>query len=61
MENELLREFKMQDLSGKWVILKNNEIIEQNESGEEILKIAQKYNPDEIIITLIPSSSYYYF
>ena len=51
----------MHEMSGKWVILKNNEIIEQNESGEEILKMAQKYNPDEITIAMIPSSSYCYF
>ena len=38
-----------EDLVGKWVIVKNDEIVEQDESLEKIYLLAKNYNSDEII------------
>ncbi|GAH70348.1 unnamed protein product, partial [marine sediment metagenome] len=34
----------MEDLSGEWVILKNDEIIERNKDIRVILEVSKKYD-----------------
>ncbi|MHA1610897.1 MAG: DUF5678 domain-containing protein, partial [Promethearchaeota archaeon] len=46
---------------GKWVLLKDDQIIESDDSPRELHKKAQKYNKDEVIISKIPSSEYCFY
>jgi len=51
----------MEEMTGEWVILKNDTIIERNIDMKVILKLTEKYNKDEIVISRIPSSLYCFY
>jgi len=51
----------MEDLSGEWVILKNDEIVERNKAIRVILEVSKKYNDEEISISKIPSATYCFY
>ena len=47
----------MEELTGEWVILKEDEIIERNIDIKVILELAKKYKGQDITISKIPSTS----
>ena len=51
----------MEDLSGDWVILKNDEIVERNKDIRIILEKAKNYDDKEITISKIPSAMYSFY
>lgn len=51
----------MEENIGDWVILKDDEIIESAIDIKDILKLAEKYNRDEITISKNPSSLYCFY
>jgi hypothetical protein len=51
----------MSEMSGKWVILKNDEIIAEDLDAKKILTLAEKYNEKDILITKIPSAKYCFY
>jgi hypothetical protein len=51
----------MEEYSGEWVILKNDEIIEHNKDMKIILELSEKYKEKEITISKIPSSTYCFY
>ncbi len=50
-----------EDLVGKWVIVKNDEIIEQDESLEKIYSLAKKYDPNDIIVSKYQKVGCYFY
>ena len=52
---------KMNEKAGKWVILKGDEIIEQDDSLEKIYSLAKKYNSEDITVSQIHNSEYYFY
>jgi len=52
------RGIMMEELTGEWVILKDDEIIERNIDIKVILELAKKYEDKDITISKIPSTSY---
>ena len=51
----------MEELTGEWVILKDDEIIERNIDIKVILELAKEYEDKDIIISKIPSTSYCFY
>ena len=51
----------MEELTGEWVILKDDDIIERNIDLKVILELAKKYEGQDIIISKIPSTSYCFY
>ncbi|MFW9990000.1 MAG: DUF5678 domain-containing protein [Candidatus Odinarchaeota archaeon] len=51
----------MEELTGEWVILKDDEIIERNADIKVILELAKKYEKEDITISKIPSTSYCFY
>lgn len=51
----------MEELTGEWVILKDDEIIERNIDIKVILELAKKYEDRDITISKIPSTSYCFY
>ncbi len=51
----------MEELTGEWVILKEDEIIERNIDIKVILGLAKKYEGQDITISKIPSTSYCFY
>ena len=48
-------------MSGDWVILKNDEIIEQNKDIRVLLELGEKkYKDEEIVISKIPYAYSFY-
>ena len=50
-----------EEFSGEWVILKDDKIIERNKDMGVILKLAEKYDDEKIIISKIPSATYCFY
>ncbi len=46
---------------GEWVIMKNNKIVEHNNDMGKILKLANKYKVEDIIISKEPSAKYCFY
>ena len=51
----------MEELSGEWVILKDDEIIEHDKDIRVILKLSKNYEEEEITISKIPSATYSFY
>ena len=51
----------MEELTGEWVILKDDDIIERNVDIKVILELAKKYEGQDIIISKIPSAYYCFY
>jgi hypothetical protein len=51
----------MEELSGEWVILKDDKIIEHNKDIKAILELSKKYEDKEITISKIPSAKYCFY
>lgn len=51
----------MEELSGEWVILKDDNIIEHNKDIKAILELSKKYYDKEITISKIPSAKYCFY
>ncbi len=51
----------MEELTGEWVILKEDEIIERNIDIKVILELAKKYEGQDISISKIPSTNYCFY
>jgi len=51
----------MEELSGEWVILKDDKIIERNKDIKVIMELSKKYNDEEITISKIPSATYCFY
>jgi len=49
------------ELSGEWVIMKDDEIIERLLEMKVILELAKKYEDQDIIISKIPSATYCFY
>jgi len=50
-----------EELSGEWVIMKNDEIIERHLEMKVILELAKKYEGQDIVISKIPSATYCFY
>jgi hypothetical protein len=50
-----------EELSGEWVIMKDDEIIERHLEMKVILELAKKYEDQDIIISKIPSATYCFY
>ena len=50
-----------EELSGEWVIMKNDEIIERNLEMKVILELAKKYEDQDIVISKIPSATHCFY
>ena len=50
-----------EELSGEWVIMKNDEIIERHLEMKVILELAKKYEGQDIVISKIPSAPYCFY
>jgi len=50
-----------EELSGEWVIMKNDEIIERHLEMKVILELAKKYEDQDIVISKIPSATYCFY
>jgi len=48
-------------MSGEWVILKDDSIIESNKDLKIILEHAKKYDDKEITISKIPSATFSFY
>jgi hypothetical protein len=51
----------MEELTGEWVIMKEDEIIERNIDIKIILELSKKYEGEDITISKIPSTSYCFY
>jgi len=51
----------MEELSGEWVILKDDEIVERDKDIRVILELSKKYNDQDISISKIPSATYCFY
>ena len=51
----------MEEMSGEWVILKGNKIIEHDKEIKVILELSKKYEDKEIRISKIPSATYCFY
>ena len=49
------------ELSGEWVIMKNDEIIERNLEMKVILELSKKYEDQDIVISKIPTATYCFY
>lgn len=52
---------KGEPLSGEWVILKNDEVIEHHPDAKVILQLAEKYSGEEIVVSKVPSADYCFY
>jgi len=50
-----------EELSGEWVIMKDDEIVERHLEMKVILELAKKYEDQDIIISKIPSATYCFY
>ena len=50
-----------EELSGEWVIMKDDEIIERHMEMKVILELAKNYEDQEIVISKIPSATYCFY
>jgi len=50
-----------EELSGEWVIMKDDEIIERHLEMKVILELAKKYEDHGIVISKIPSATYCFY
>ena len=50
-----------EELSGEWVIMKDNEIVERNLEMKVILELTKKYEDQDIVISKIPSATYCFY
>jgi len=48
-------------MSGEWVILKGDKIVEHHKDIKVILDLAKNYNDKEIIVSKIPSATYCFY
>lgn len=48
-------------MSGEWVILKDDSIIESNKDLKVILELAKNLDDEEITISKIPSATYSFY
>lgn len=48
-------------MSGEWVILKGDDIIEHDKDIRIIIDLAKNYNEKEITISKIPSATYCFY
>ncbi len=48
-------------MSGEWVILKDDEIVEQNKDLGVIFELAKNYSDHEITISKLPSATYCFY
>lgn len=48
-------------MSGEWVLIKNDMIVEKNKDIKTILELAENYEDDEITISKIPSATYCFY
>ncbi len=48
-------------MSGEWVILKDDSIIESNNDLKVILELAKNLDDEEIIISKVPSATYSFY
>ena len=48
-------------MSGEWVILKDDSIIESNKDLKVILELAKSLDDEEIVISKIPSAAYSFY
>ena len=46
----------MNQVTGKWAILKNEEILETDDDPIRIMQLAKKYDQDEITIIKVPAA-----
>ena len=52
----------MEEMSGEWVILEDDEIIEHNNDLKIIIELAhKKYKDKDVTISKIPSSMYCFY
>ena len=51
----------MEELTGEWVILKDDDIIERNIELKVILELVKKYEGQDITISKIPSAYYCFY
>ena len=52
---------RTEELSGEWVIMKDDEIIERHLEMKVILELAKKYEEQDIVISKIPSATYCFY
>ncbi len=48
-------------MSGEWVILKDDSIIESNKDLKVILELAKNLDDEEITISKVPSATYSFY
>jgi hypothetical protein len=51
----------IEELSGEWVIMKDDEIVERHLEMKVILELAKKYEDQDIAISKIPSATYCFY
>jgi len=51
----------MEKMTGEWVILKDDIIVEHNKDIKVIFDLAKKYNDNDITISKIPSSTHCFY
>ena len=51
----------MNELTGEWVIMIDDEIVEKHLDMKVILEVAKKYKDQDITISKIPSASYCFY
>ena len=54
-------EKNMEEMTGEWVILKGDKIVERNKDIKVILNLAKNYDDKEITISKIPSVTSVFF
>ena len=50
-----------EELSGEWVIMKDDEIVERHLEMKVILELAKEYEDEDIVISKIPSATYSFY
>ena len=46
-----------EELSGEWIIMKDDEIVERHLEMKVILELAKEYEGEDIVISKIPSAT----
>jgi len=52
---------EVEGIEGQWVVVHKGKVIGSSESGEEMIKLARKYPPEDTVVTkiLYAEASYY--